>query len=100
VDNVKVKVEEGAEEPPAAATAGDVPYPLSLRETQDGWDTLMNKCWLQCADCKRWRNVPEEVRDKVRVAFACMLRRLLPRSWYTDAMWGGRQCTFYSTTQS
>ena len=51
---------------PAAATARDVPYPISAEEIQDGWDTLLCKCWLQCADCSRWRNVPERVRDEVR----------------------------------
>jgi hypothetical protein len=51
----------------AAATAYAVPqYPLSEEEMQDGWDTLVNKCWLRCdnSGCKRWRNVPKAVRDK------------------------------------
>jgi len=62
------EVEVGAVEVerPAAATARDVPYPISAEEIQDGWDTLLCKCWLQCADCSRWRNVPERVRDEVR----------------------------------
>ena len=52
----------------AATVAYAVPqYPLSEEEMQDGWDTLVNKCWLQCANsgCKRWRNVPRAVRDRV-----------------------------------
>ena len=63
VEEVAVKVEH-----PAAAPARDMPYPISAAEIQDGWDTLLCKCWLQCADCSRWRNVPEAVRDEVRGA--------------------------------
>lgn len=64
------EVEEGAakDDRPAAPTALDVPYPISAEEIQDGWNTLLCKCWLQCADCSRWRNVPEAVRDEVRGA--------------------------------
>lgn len=40
-------------------------YPISEAEEADGWDTLINQCWLQCSDCNRWRNVPKEVRDEV-----------------------------------
>ena len=63
VEEVAVKVER-----PAAAPARNVPYPISATEIQDGWDTLLCKCWLQCAHCSRWRNVPEAVRDEVRGA--------------------------------
>ena len=62
-EKVAVKVEHLA-----AAPARNVPYPISATEIQDGWDTLLCKCWLQCADCSRWRNVPEAVRDEVRGA--------------------------------
>ena len=47
------------------AAARNVPYPITEEEVCDGWDTLINKCWLQCADCNRWRNVPKAVRDEV-----------------------------------
>ena len=62
----EVDQEAATEEP---SVARNVPCPLSEQEIQHGWNTLMNKCWLQCADCNRWRNVPEEVRDKVRVGY-------------------------------
>jgi hypothetical protein len=42
------------------------PYPITKAETLDGWDTLVNRFWLQCTDCHRWRNVPKAVRDEVR----------------------------------
>ena len=70
VDHMEVEQKAATEEPP---TARNVPCPLSEQEMQHGWNTLMNKCWLQCADCNRWRNVPEEVRDMVRVALSCVL---------------------------
>ena len=68
MDHMEVEQKAATEEPPTAAS--NVPCPLSEQEIQHGWNTLMNKCWLQCADCNRWRNVPEEVRDKVRVALS------------------------------
>jgi hypothetical protein len=74
VDHMEEEEAAATEEPP---TARNVPCPLSEQEMQHGWNTLVNKCWLQCADCNRWRNVPEEVRDKVRVP-AYMLLILLP----------------------
>ena len=70
VDYMEVEQKVATEEPPVAR---NVPCPLSEQDTQHGWNTLMNKCWLQCAHCNRWRNVPEEVRDKVRVALSCVL---------------------------
>jgi hypothetical protein len=42
-------------------------YPITEAEISDGWDTLVNKYWLQCTDCHRWRNVPEAVRYEVSV---------------------------------
>ena len=44
----------------------NVPYPITEKETRLGWDTLLNRCWLQCTACDRWRNVPKTVRDGVR----------------------------------
>jgi hypothetical protein len=42
-------------------------YPITKAEISDGWDTLVNRYWLQCSDCHRWRNVPKAVRDEVSV---------------------------------
>jgi hypothetical protein len=42
-----------------------MPYPLNQHYIDIGWDTMINKCWLRCADCECWRNVPKAVRDKV-----------------------------------
>ena len=42
-----------------------VPYPISEVEIEQGWDTLVNKYWLRCSGCQRWRNVPEAVRHEV-----------------------------------
>ena len=53
-------------EEPGAGEQGihthSVPYPISEAEIKQGWDTLVNKYWLQCTRCQRWRNVPEAVR--------------------------------------
>ena len=87
VEEVAVKVEY-----PAAAPARNVPYPISAAEIQDGWDTLLCKCWLQCAHCSRWRNVPEAVRDEVRGASlhaSCASVRCLGRCT-TSVVWHAR----------
>ena len=42
-------------------------YPITKADISDGWDTLVNRYWLQCSDCHRWRNVPKAVRDEVSV---------------------------------
>jgi hypothetical protein len=62
VDKMEVEVKE---ERLAAATPRDMPYPISKEEKLDGWDTLINKYWLQCVTCERWRNVPKVVHDEV-----------------------------------
>ena len=63
VDKMEVEKEERL----AAATPRDMPYPITDKEKLDGWDTLVNKYWLQCAtcDCRRWRNVPKAIHDEV-----------------------------------
>ena len=61
VDKMEVEKEERL----AAATPRDMPYPISKKETLEGWDTLINKCWLQCATCRRWRNAPKAVHEEV-----------------------------------
>jgi hypothetical protein len=43
------------------------PYPITQAEISDGWDTLVNRSWLQCDECHRWRAVPKAVRDEVSV---------------------------------
>jgi hypothetical protein len=67
VDTMEVEEAAATDERLAAATPRDMPYPISEEERLDGWDTLINKCWLQCADCNRWRNAPKAIRDEVRV---------------------------------
>jgi hypothetical protein len=42
-----------------------MPYPLTKAEIEKGWNTLMNKSWLQCHLCDCWRNVPKSVHDVV-----------------------------------
>jgi hypothetical protein len=64
VDKMEVEVEV-KEERLAAATPRVMPYPISEEEKTDGWNTLINQCWLQCVTCERWRNVPKVVHDEV-----------------------------------
>ena len=64
VDTMEVE-EEVKEERLAAATPRDMPYPITDKEKLDGWDTLINKCWLKCNNCRRWRNVPRAIHDEV-----------------------------------
>jgi hypothetical protein len=62
-----MEVDEEVKEERLAATPRDMPYPISEEEKTDGWDTLINKCWLKCnnRDCERWRNVPKAIHDEV-----------------------------------
>jgi hypothetical protein len=61
-----------------------VRHPITEAEVRDGWDTLVNRYWLQCTDCQRWRNAPKAVRDEVS---GCMrppcLRSIAGASPYT-----------------
>jgi hypothetical protein len=61
-----------------------VRHPITEAEARDGWDTLVNRYWLQCTDCQRWRNAPKAVRDEVS---GCMrppcLRSIAGASPYT-----------------
>jgi hypothetical protein len=58
LDGQSMEVEKKQEHTPG-------PYPLTVAEIGEGWNTLINKCWLPCADCNRWRNVPMAVRNTV-----------------------------------
>jgi hypothetical protein len=62
VSSVEMEVEEGTTE------ERNVPYPISREKAAVGWDSLVNKCWLQCDACNRWRNAPKAVRNAVSFA--------------------------------
>jgi hypothetical protein len=57
LDGQSMEVEKKQEHTPG-------PYPLTVAEIGEGW-ALINKCWLPCAECECWRNVPMAVRNTV-----------------------------------